>query len=147
MPDWKALGDEAVEITRQYLRIDTTNPPGNEIAGAEFLARILEDAGYETTVLESTPGRGNVVARLAGRAGDPGGALCLLHHIDVVPAEAAEWSVDPFGAEIRDGYLWGRGAIDMKSMGVMQLMTMLAFARERTTPNRLLRCIARSTSA
>ena len=100
---------------------------------AEFLAQVLGDAGYETTVLESAPGRGNLVARLAGRAGDPGGALCLLHHLDVVPADPSEWSVDPFGAEIRDGYLWGRGAIDMKSMGVMQLMTMLALARDRTT--------------
>jgi acetylornithine deacetylase/succinyl-diaminopimelate desuccinylase-like protein len=133
MPDWKALGDEAVEITRQYLRIDTTNPPGNETPAAEFLAGILAEAGFETTTLESAPGRGNLIARLPGRARDPGGALCLLHHLDVVPADPSEWSVDPFGAEIRDGYLWGRGAIDMKSMGVMQLMTMLALAREKTT--------------
>jgi acetylornithine deacetylase/succinyl-diaminopimelate desuccinylase-like protein len=130
--DWKSLGDEAVEITRQYLRLDTTNPPGNETPAAEFLAGVLGEAGYETTVLESAPGRGNLVARLSGRAGDRGGALCLLHHLDVVPADPSEWSVDPFGAEIRDGYLWGRGAIDMKSMGVMQLMTMLSLARERT---------------
>jgi acetylornithine deacetylase/succinyl-diaminopimelate desuccinylase-like protein len=134
MPDWKALGDEALEITRQYIRINTTNPPGNETPAAEFLAGVLGDAGYETTTLESAPGRGNLVARLPGRARDPGNALCLLHHLDVVPAEASEWSVDPFGAEVRDGYLWGRGAIDMKSMGVMQLMTMLALARFRTAP-------------
>jgi len=132
-PDWKTLGDEAVEIARQYLRIDTTNPPGNETPAAEFLAAILGDAGLETTVLESEPGRGNVVARLPGSAGEPAGALCLLHHLDVVPADPSEWSVDPFGAEVRDGHLWGRGAIDMKGMGVMQLMTMLALARHRTT--------------
>jgi acetylornithine deacetylase/succinyl-diaminopimelate desuccinylase-like protein len=136
MPDWKTLGDEAVEITRQYLRLDTTNPPGNETPAAEFLAGILQEAGLETTVLESAPGRGNLVARLPGRAGDAGGALCLLHHLDVVPADPSEWSVDPFGAEIRDGYLWGRGAIDMKSMGVMQLTTVLALAREKTTLDR-----------
>jgi acetylornithine deacetylase/succinyl-diaminopimelate desuccinylase-like protein len=129
-PDWKKLGDEAVEITRQYLRIDTTNPPGNETPAAEFLAAILGEAGLETTTLESAPGRGNLIARLPGRARDPGGALCLLHHLDVVPADPSEWSVDPFGAEIHDGYLWGRGAIDMKSMGVMQLMTVLSLARE-----------------
>jgi len=134
--DWVKLGDEAVDITRQYLRIDTTNPPGNETPAAEFLAGILGDAGYETTILESAPGRGNLVARLRGRSGDAGGALCLLHHLDVVPADPSEWSVDPFGAEIRDGYLWGRGAIDMKSMGVMQLMTMLALARDGITPDR-----------
>ncbi|HVW32140.1 MAG TPA: M20/M25/M40 family metallo-hydrolase [Acidimicrobiia bacterium] len=136
MPDWSTLGDEAVEITQQYLRIDTTNPPGNETPAAEFLGGILRDAGYETTVLESAPGRGNLVARRAGRAGDAGGALCLLHHLDVVPADASEWSVDPFGGEIHDGYLWGRGAIDMKSMGVMQLMTMLALARDDTALER-----------
>jgi acetylornithine deacetylase/succinyl-diaminopimelate desuccinylase-like protein len=132
MPDWKIHEDEAVEITRQYLRIDTTNPPGNETPAAEFLAAILSDAGLETVLLESAPGRGNLVARLPGRARDPGGALCLLHHLDVVPADPSEWSVDPFAAEIHDGYLWGRGAIDMKSMGVMQLMSVLAFARDRT---------------
>ncbi len=132
-PGWKTLGDEAVEIARQYLRIDTTNPPGNETPAAEFLAGILGDAGLEPTVLESEPGRGNVVARLPGSAGDPAGALCLLHHLDVVPADPSEWSVDPFGAEVRDGHLWGRGAIDMKGMGVMQMMTMLALARDRTT--------------
>ncbi|HYH50317.1 MAG TPA: M20/M25/M40 family metallo-hydrolase [Acidimicrobiia bacterium] len=136
MPDWKVLGDEAVEITRQYLRIDTTNPPGNETPAAEFLAGILQGAGYETTTLESAPGRGNLIARLPGRRRDAGGAMCLLHHLDVVPADPSEWTVDPFGGEIRDGYLWGRGAIDMKSMGVMQLMTMLSLARERTTLER-----------
>jgi acetylornithine deacetylase/succinyl-diaminopimelate desuccinylase-like protein len=136
MPDWKALGDEALEITRQYLRINTTNPPGNETPAAEFLGGILQEAGFETTIHESAPGRGNLVARLPGRARDAGGALCLLHHLDVVPADPSEWSVDPFGAEIRDGYLWGRGAIDMKSMGVMQLMTMLSLAREKTVLER-----------
>ena len=128
MPNWKLLGDEAVEIAREYLRIDTTNPPGNEAPAAALLAGILEEAGLETTTLESAPGRANLVARLPGRAGR---GLALLHHLDVVPADPSEWSVDPFGAEIHDGYLWGRGAIDMKGMGVMQLMTVLALARER----------------
>ncbi len=128
MPDWKALGDEAVDIAQAYLRIDTTNPPGNEAPAAALLAGILAESGIESTVQESAPGRANLVARLPGRSGR---GLALLHHLDVVPAEAAEWSVDPFGGEIRDGYLWGRGAIDMKGMGVMQLMTVLALARER----------------
>ena len=73
MPDWKALGDEAVEITRQYIRIDTTNPPGNETPAAEFLAGILAEAGSRPRILESAPGRGNLVARLPGRARDPAG--------------------------------------------------------------------------
>jgi acetylornithine deacetylase/succinyl-diaminopimelate desuccinylase-like protein len=128
VPDWKSLGDEAVKIAAEYLRIDTTNPPGNEAPAAAFLAGILEEAGVTSTVLESAPGRASLVARLPGRTGR---GLALLHHLDVVPAEASEWSVDPFGAEIRDGYLWGRGAIDMKGMGVMELMAALALARER----------------
>src|SRR3989475_7960925 len=128
MPDWKALGDEAVEILTEYIRRDTTNPPGNEAPAAALLAGILGESGLETTTLESAPGRANLVARLHGRSGQ---GLALLHHLDVVPAEASEWSVDPFGAEIHDGCLWGRGAIDMKGMGVMQLMTVLALARER----------------
>jgi acetylornithine deacetylase/succinyl-diaminopimelate desuccinylase-like protein len=122
-----AVHDEALAIAREYLRIDTTNPPGKEEPAARFLAGILEEAGVETTVLESAPGRGNVVARLPGRSGR---GLCLLHHIDVVPADPTEWSVDPFGAEIKDGCLWGRGAIDMKTMGVMQLMAVLRVVRE-----------------
>ncbi len=132
--DWKSLGDEAVEITRDYLRIDTTNPPGNEAPAAALLGKILEDAGLEPVIIESDPGRANLVARLPGRSGpgDRGKGLILLHHLDVVPAEASEWSVDPFGAEIKDGCLWGRGAIDMKSVGVMQLMAVLALAREHT---------------
>ena len=128
MLDWTSLGDEAIEIAREYLRIDTTNPPGNEAPAAALLAGILAEAGIESTTLESAPGRANLVARLPGRSGR---GLALLHHLDVVPADPSEWSADPFGAEIRDGCLWGRGAIDMKGMGVMQLMTVLALARER----------------
>lgn len=124
----EALADEAVEITQAYLRIDTTNPPGNEAPAAAFLAGILAESGVESTILESAPGRASLVARMPGASGD---GLALLHHLDVVPADPTEWSVDPFGGEIHDGCLWGRGAIDMKSMGVMQLMTVLAIARER----------------
>jgi acetylornithine deacetylase/succinyl-diaminopimelate desuccinylase-like protein len=128
VPDWKALGDEAVEIARDYLRLDTTNPPGNEAPAAKLLAKILEDAGLEPVIMEGAPGRANLVARLPGRSGR---GLALLHHLDVVPADPSEWSVDPFGAETRDGCLWGRGAIDMKGVGVMQLMATLALVRER----------------
>jgi len=136
MADWKVLGDEAVEITREYVRCDTTNPPGNEAPAAALLGGILADAGISSTTLESSPGRANLVARLPGREGRPERALALLHHLDVVPADPSEWSVDPFGAELHDGYIWGRGAIDMKGMGVMQLMTMLALARDGVTLER-----------
>jgi acetylornithine deacetylase/succinyl-diaminopimelate desuccinylase-like protein len=130
-----AAAPDAIELLVEYLRIDTTNPPGNEEAGAAWMAGILNAAGVETDVLLSAPGRGNLVARL--RSPDPSdaaraNALCLLNHIDVVPADPSEWSVDPFGAVQRDGSIWARGAIDMKGMGIMQLLAVLALARDGT---------------
>jgi acetylornithine deacetylase/succinyl-diaminopimelate desuccinylase-like protein len=101
--DWNALGDETVELLRRYLMIDTTNPPGNETAGARFLAEVLAAEGIASEQVESAPGRGNVVARLPGD-GSLGG-IVLHHHIDVVYADRRYWTVDPFGGVIRDGYL------------------------------------------
>jgi acetylornithine deacetylase/succinyl-diaminopimelate desuccinylase-like protein len=125
--EWARLGDEAVELLRDYLRIDTTNPPGNESEGVAFLARVLtrDDVPFETA--EPAPGRGNLVARLAGSGAQPG--LVLHHHIDVVPADRRHWSVDPFGGVVDEGYLYGRGALDMKAVGIVQLMAMLAVKR------------------
>ncbi|HEY7520643.1 MAG TPA: M20/M25/M40 family metallo-hydrolase [Methylomirabilota bacterium] len=130
MIDWTALGREAVELLRAYLRIDTTNPPGNEIAGARFLADVLAREGIASETVESAPGRANLVARLSGDGSL--GAIVLHHHIDVVYADRRYWSVDPFGGEIRDGFLYGRGAIDMKSTGILQLAAMLALRRANT---------------
>jgi acetylornithine deacetylase/succinyl-diaminopimelate desuccinylase-like protein len=127
MIDWGALGRETVELLAAYLRIDTTNPPGNEIEGARFLADVLQRNGIESRTIESAPGRANLVARLAGD-GSLGG-IVLHHHIDVVYADRRYWSVDPFGGEIRDGFLYGRGAIDMKSTGILQLAAVLALKR------------------
>ena len=127
--DWQKIGDEAVELLRAYLRIDTTNPPGNETAGARFLAEVLDGAGIASDTAESAPGRGNLVARLAGD-GSLGGIL-LHHHIDVVYADRRYWTVDPFGGLLRDGFVYGRGAIDMKSTGILQLAAVLAIRRER----------------
>jgi len=127
MIDWGALGRETVELLAAYLRIDTTNPPGNEIAGARFLADVLRRDGIESRTVESAPGRANLVARLSGD-GSLGG-IVLHHHIDVVYADRRYWSVDPFGGEIRDGFLYGRGAIDMKSTGILQLAAVLALKR------------------
>jgi acetylornithine deacetylase/succinyl-diaminopimelate desuccinylase-like protein len=129
MIDWNALGDETVELLRRYLTIDTTNPPGNETAGTRFLAEVLGAEGIASEVAESAPGRGNLVARLAGD-GSLGG-IVLHHHIDVVYADRRYWSVDPFGGVIKDGYLYGRGAIDMKSTGILQLAAVLALKRAR----------------
>ncbi|MGH7391156.1 MAG: M20/M25/M40 family metallo-hydrolase [Candidatus Rokuibacteriota bacterium] len=128
--DWTAVGDEAIELGRRYLMIDTTNPPGNEIAGARFLADVLAREGIRSEIAESAPGRANLVARVAGDGAL--GALVLHHHIDVVYADRRYWTVDPFGGEIRDGYLYGRGALDMKSTGILQLVALLALHRART---------------
>jgi acetylornithine deacetylase/succinyl-diaminopimelate desuccinylase-like protein len=125
--DWRAVGDEAVGLLRAYLAIDTTNPPGNEAAGARFLADVLARAGIESQTVESAPGRANLVARVRGDGSL--GAIVLHHHIDVVYADRRFWTVDPFGGEMRDGFLYGRGAIDMKSTGILQLAAMLAIKR------------------
>jgi acetylornithine deacetylase/succinyl-diaminopimelate desuccinylase-like protein len=127
--DWRALGDETVELLRRYLAIDTTNPPGNEIAGTRFLAEVLAREGIASETAESAPGRANLVARLAGD-GSLGG-IVLHHHIDVVYADRRYWTVDPFGGVLSDGYLYGRGSLDMKSTGIAQLAAVLAIKRAR----------------
>lgn len=129
MIDWAALGDETVDLLRRYLMIDTTNPPGNEVAGTRFLAEVLARDGIETETIEAAPGRASLRARLAGD-GSLGG-IVLHHHIDVVYADRRYWTVDPFGGAIADGYLYGRGAIDMKSTGILHLAAMLALKRAR----------------
>jgi acetylornithine deacetylase/succinyl-diaminopimelate desuccinylase-like protein len=127
MQDWAALGEETIDLLRRYLMVDTTNPPGNEISGAQFLAAILAGDGIAAEMVEAAPGRGNLMARLRGD-GSHGGVV-LHHHIDVVYADRRYWSVDPFGGVIRDGYLYGRGALDMKSIGILQLAGFLAVKR------------------
>jgi len=117
--DWQAAGEEAADLLSRYVQIDTTNPPGNERRAADFLCAALRERGLEPKLYESAPGRANVVARLRG-AGERGPIL-LLHHMDVVPADSSSWSHEPCGGEMCDGYLYGRGALDMKCMGVMQL--------------------------
>jgi acetylornithine deacetylase/succinyl-diaminopimelate desuccinylase-like protein len=127
MTDWTTLGEETVENLRRYLMVDTTNPPGNEAAGAAFLSGLLARDGIAATVEESAPGRANVMARLRGDGAL--GGLVLHHHIDVVYADRRYWSVDPFGGVVRDGYLYGRGALDMKSIGMVQTMAVVALKR------------------
>jgi acetylornithine deacetylase/succinyl-diaminopimelate desuccinylase-like protein len=126
-PDWPALGNEAVRLLTQYLAFDTTNPPGNETKAAEFLKAVFDREGIEARVLEPEPGRGSIYARLPGDGTRR--AVILLNHLDVVPAERQFWSTEPFGGQIRDGYVWGRGALDMKGMGVIELMTLVILKR------------------
>src|SRR3989449_2361812 len=125
--DWAALGDEATALLSQSLRINTTNPPGNEIVAARWLAAVLQRDGIEARIFEPAPGKANLYARLAG----DGSArpLILLNHMDVVLASPEYWTVDPFSGVIKDGYVWGRGALDMKGEAIAQLMTMLILKR------------------
>ncbi|HEX5740384.1 MAG TPA: M20/M25/M40 family metallo-hydrolase [Pilimelia sp.] len=131
---------EVVDLCRQLLRIDTTNTGdprtgAGERGAAEFVAARLAEVGVAAQVYESLPGRASVLARLPGA--DPGRPALLVHgHLDVVPADPAEWSVHPFSGELRDGYLWGRGAIDMKDFDAMMLSVVRHWARTGYTPPR-----------
>ena len=125
---------EAVELLSRYLKIDTTNPPGNEDRGVAFLAEILEKEGVAYKTYQPSPGRGSISAVIPG-TGEKG-AVILLNHIDVVPARADEWSVDPFSGEIKDGFIYGRGALDMKGQGILELLAFLELKRKGLTPCR-----------
>ncbi|MCL8017304.1 M20/M25/M40 family metallo-hydrolase [Streptomyces sp. AS02] len=137
MADGQAL-DEVVTFTSDLIRIDTTNRGGGdcrERPAAEYAAARLAEAGLEPTLLERTEGRTNVVARIEGT--DPSADALLVHgHLDVVPAQADEWSTHPFSGEVRDGVVWGRGAVDMKNMDAMILAVVRAWAREGVRPRR-----------
>jgi acetylornithine deacetylase/succinyl-diaminopimelate desuccinylase-like protein len=126
--DWEALAQDAAQLLGAYLRQRTVNPPGNERLAADYLAGLLRARGFAPMLWEPSPGRANLTARLHGDGSKPG--IILLHHMDVVAAEPDRWSVDPFGGEIRDGYVWGRGAIDMKGAGIMHLLAMDLLRRE-----------------
>ncbi len=125
--DWAAVEAEALEHFKALLRIDTTNPPGNERPAAEYIARVFEREGIEHRVVESEPTRASVIGRLRGSGKD--GPLLLNGHLDVVPADAASWTHPPFDAVEADGFLWGRGAIDMKNMVTMGFMSLVLAKR------------------
>ena len=125
--DWGAFQSETVSRLRTLIRFDTTNPPGNELALAQYLAKTLEDEGIETTLLVPVEGRAAVIARIRGNGAKR--PVMLMAHMDVVGVEREKWSCDPFEGVIRDGYLYGRGAIDDKGMLAANLMTMLLVKR------------------
>jgi len=120
---------EAAAWLQQYVRIDTSNPPGHEERAADFLAGLLRKEGIASQVVKTPEGRSNLWARLAAPASG-GRAVLLLHHMDVVPAGPG-WSAQPFGGEVRNGYLWGRGTLDDKSLGIVQLAAMVDLKRRR----------------
>ncbi|HEX5475227.1 MAG TPA: M20/M25/M40 family metallo-hydrolase [Vicinamibacterales bacterium] len=122
----RQLQDEAVSRVEQYVKIDTTNPPGHEDRAMQFFADIFTKEGIPFHTGLSAPGRGNIWARLEGGS-QP--ALLLLSHMDVVPADRRFWTVDPFAATVKDGYLWGRGTLDTKTLGIVELEAFLALHR------------------
>jgi acetylornithine deacetylase/succinyl-diaminopimelate desuccinylase-like protein len=130
---------EAVTLASELIAIDTSNygdpdRPGTERPAAEYVAEKLTEVGYDITYVETGPRRGNVVARLPGAGSS--NALLVHGHLDVVPADPGEWSVHPFSGEIRDGYVWGRGAVDMKGMVAMTLAVARRFKRDGVVPPR-----------
>jgi acetylornithine deacetylase/succinyl-diaminopimelate desuccinylase-like protein len=130
-----AAEDEVADLLGELIRINTANPTHPERPAAEWVAQKLDEVGIESRIIESAPGRASTIARIEGA--DSGRAPLLIHgHLDVVPAEASEWSVDPFSGEVRDGYVWGRGAIDMKDMDAMTLALVRQWARTGQRPPR-----------
>lgn len=128
--DWDAAGDEALRYLTRYLRFDTSNPPGRVIEAGGYLRQILESEEIQVTWFDSDPGQaGNLMARVPADGEPAGKPLMLLHHMDVVPADADRWGREPFAGEIADGMVWGRGAMDMKGLGIIHLMTLLLLQR------------------
>src|SRR5438046_4414322 len=127
-----SLRDEVTELLQELIRVDTSNPPGNETAAAELLRAYLEESGVSCELYAKVPERANLVARVPGRGEGP--TLLLLSHTDVVLADAAEWSADPFGGELRDGEVWGRGALDMKGQVAASAVALASLAREGFEP-------------
>ena len=128
--DFNKLDDDALGWLQGLIRINTVNPPGNELVAAKYIAQILQKEGISSEIHESTPGRGILIARLsASPFPDPSRALLLMGHLDVVGVDRSKWQVDPFGAVIQDEYLYGRGAIDDKGMLVAEIACIVALKR------------------
>jgi len=123
------IEEEVTTLLSNLIRINTTNPPGNETPAAKFLANTLEEEGLKCEVMESSKGRGNIITRIKGSGEKP--SLLLLSHLDVVPATPKEWSVNPFSGLVKEGYVWGRGALDCKSLVAIETMVMKLLVRNK----------------
>lgn len=135
-PDWAAIDREALAFLQSYIRIESINPPANTAAAASHVKQLLERAGIPVKLYTSGPnGQTNLLARVAGRdrAKRP---LLLLNHLDVVPVDRSAWKLDPFAAILRDGFIWGRGSLDMKGIGVQHMFALIAMKRAGITPSR-----------
>ena len=126
--NWAMWTEQATEWLSAYIQVNTVNPPGNETLACDFLGEILNDEKISYDLYDPGHNRATLVATLKGD-GSRGKPLILLNHTDVVPFETDQWTVDPLGGEIRDGFIWGRGAQDMKGMGIIELVTFLLHKR------------------
>lgn len=135
-PDWTAVERHSLDLLQQYIRIQSVNPPSNTAATANFIKAELERNGLQPTIYPSGPaGQTNLVVRIKGR--DPSKKpLLLLNHMDVVPVDPKAWDVDPFGGTLRDGFIWGRGTLDMKGIGVQQMTALIAVHNSGVQPAR-----------
>lgn len=125
-------GENAVRLTQELIRINTSNPPGNEESAALFLEGILSAEGIKAEIYSPVPRRANILARIKGKG--KGKPVIILSHIDVVAARRDEWTVDPFGGELKDGFVYGRGAIDMKAQAICQLLAFIKLYKEGIEP-------------
>jgi len=132
VPERADLERRATELLQRLIRLNSVNPPGNEQAVQELLRDLLEGGGFECELLAAVPGRPNLVARMGGRSDGP--VLCLLGHVDTVLADPGEWSADPWSGELRDGCVWGRGAVDMKSQVAAEAAAALALVEAGWRP-------------
>lgn len=126
--DWTKYQDQVVQLMREYIRIDTSNPPGNELLGAEFFHRLFDTDGISNTIYPFAPNRADIYAIIKGDGSER--PIILLNHMDVVRTTPSEWKAPPFSAEILDGQLYGRGALDMKDEGLLQAMVMIIAAHQ-----------------
>src|SRR5256885_15767172 len=132
VPEPQDLERRTTDLLQRLIRFNTVNPPGNEQAAQEHLRELLEAAGFECELLSAVEGRPNLVARLSGRSDGP--RLCYLGHVDTVLADASDRSVDPWSGELKDGCVWGRGALDMKSQVAAEIAAATALAEEGWRP-------------
>lgn len=138
--NWSQARQEVTKVLVDLIRINTTNPPGNEQEAAVYLQDLFEREGIRSTIYEKAPRRANLVARISGSGKSR--PLVLLSHLDVVPANPKQWSHDPFGGEIAGNFVWGRGALDMKNMLAMEAVSLILYQRSGQVPNRDLILIA-----
>ena len=132
--NWQAVGEETIARVRDLLRLDTRNPPGNEIRAAEYLHNLFEAEGIPGEIVGPSGDRGTFIARLKGDGAAP--PLLLMSHTDVVAVEPEKWTHDPFSGDIAGGFMYGRGALDMKQMVTMEAMTMLLLKRNNVPRDR-----------